>query len=73
MYGIRAHDVSGIVHYVDEQHIVYPAGSLVVMLDMSTNTQSFFTDHDDDVVALCLHPSRRIAASGQVVYGSIHQ
>jgi hypothetical protein len=39
---------------------------LVVMLDMSTNTQSFFTDHDDDVVALCLHPSRRIAASGQV-------
>ena len=54
------------MHYVDEQHIVYPAGSLVVMLDMSTNTQSFFTDHDDDVVALCLHPSRRIAASGQV-------
>ncbi len=54
------------VHYIDEQHIDYPAVALVVVLDISSNTQYFFTDNDDDMVALCLDPSRRIAESGQV-------
>ncbi len=39
---------------------------MVVVLDISANTQSFFTDNDEDVVALCLDPSRRIAESGKV-------
>jgi len=40
------------VHYIDEQHIDYPAVALVVVLDISSNTQFFFTDNDDDMVAL---------------------
>lgn len=66
VYGIRSHDTSGCLHYVSEDHVLYPAGAIVILHDMSTNTQSFFTDHDDDVVALALHPSRNIVASGQV-------
>ena len=66
VYGIRSHDVSGVVHFVDAERILYPAGGLVVLYDMSTNTQSFFVGHDDDVVSLAMHPNRRIAASGQL-------
>jgi len=46
--------------------LLYPAGAFVIMHELSTNTQSFFMDHDDDVVALTIHPNKRIAASGQV-------
>lgn len=66
VYGIRSHDTQGVLHFVDEEHLLYPAGAFVIMHELSTNTQSFFMDHDDDVVALTIHPNKRIAASGQV-------
>lgn len=65
-YGYRGHDVRDSVHYLDSSTIVYPAGSMVVKLEMSTNTQAFFMDHDDDVVCLAVDPTKRFVASGQV-------
>lgn len=65
-YGYRGHDVSDSVHYLDASTIVYPAGAMVVRHDIATNTQSFFLDHDDDVVCLAVDPSKRFVASGQI-------
>jgi hypothetical protein len=39
VYGIRAHDLASVVYFVDEERIIYPAGALVVLYDLATNTQ----------------------------------
>jgi WD40 repeat protein/Ca2+-binding EF-hand superfamily protein len=50
----------------DGLHVVFATASLGVLLDVRTNAQSFFQKHDNDVVALGLHPQREVAATGQM-------
>mmetsp|Transcript_8381 Transcript_8381/g.28139 ORF Transcript_8381/g.28139 Transcript_8381/m.28139 type:complete len:892 (-) Transcript_8381:144-2819(-) len=66
VYGIRSFDTRDIVHYLDSNHIVYPAASLVVIYDIAHHTQQFFDEHDDDVISIAIHPSKKYIASGQV-------
>lgn len=46
--------------------IVFPASAAVVIMDTESNTQRFFLEHDDDVMALAVHPKVDIVASGQL-------
>ena len=46
--------------------IVFPASAAVVIMDTQSNTQRFFLEHDDDVMALAVHPKADIVASGQL-------
>jgi len=45
--------------------IIYPVAGLGVVLDPNTNTQKFFTGHDDDVLSLSYCPAKRLVATGQ--------
>ncbi len=49
-----------------QNKIAYPAASVVIVTDVTTNQQSFFTGHSDDVTCLCQHPSLPIIASSQL-------
>lgn len=35
-------------------------------MDVKNNTQSFFNQHEEDLISFDLHPNRRIAATGQM-------
>lgn len=45
--------------------ICYPAAALVVIMSVESNSQEFFEGHTGAVTALCVHPSKQHAASGQ--------
>ena len=48
----------------DPNLIVYPTAALGVVLDKSNNTQSFYNEHDDDIICLDIHPNKEIIATG---------
>jgi hypothetical protein len=54
------------VMFLDNTRIIYPAAALVVIMDMATQTQSYFAGHSEDVTCITVHPDRTIAASGQL-------
>jgi microtubule-associated protein-like 6 len=56
VYGYRSKDCRNNVRYLKSSNIVYNAAALGVVLDGSNNIQRFFTSHDDDVLAVDLHP-----------------
>jgi WD40 repeat protein len=45
--------------------MAFPAASLVIVLDIPLNKQSYFTGHSGDVTALTIHAERGVAASAE--------
>ena len=54
------------VKYTNDGKIVYHTAALGVVLDKAANEQSFFTNHDEDMVCLAIHPNLKIVATGQM-------
>ena len=52
-----------------DDKIMFPAGALVVVMDMRDGEQGFFSGHSDEVTCLTIHPDRVVAASGQIGKG----
>ena len=52
------------VMFVSENKVMFPAGALVVVMDMRDCMQGFFCGHNDEVTCLTIHPDRVVAASG---------
>ena len=48
-----------------DNRIIYPAASVLVILDTVTNKQSYFKGHKGDVSAICVHAEGNIAASAE--------
>jgi hypothetical protein len=46
--------------------IIYPAASLGVIHDLTSNTQSYFEGHTDDITCLDVDPSGTYAITGQL-------
>jgi len=66
VFGYRAFDTRMNVKYTNEEKIVYHAAALGIVLDKDSNVQTFFTKHDEDMVALAIHNERNIVATGQM-------
>ena len=67
VFGYRAFDTRMNVKYTsDPNKIVYHTAALGIVLDKSTNTQTYFTHHEEDIVSLAIHPNKRIVATGQM-------
>jgi len=66
VFGYRAFDTRMNVKYTSEGKIVYHTAALGIVLDKNSNEQSFFTNHDEDMVCLAIHPSLKIVATGQM-------
>jgi len=65
VFGYRAFDTRMNVKYTSEGKIVYHTAAVGVVLDKE-NEQSFFTNHDEDMVCLAIHPNLKIVATGQM-------
>ena len=46
--------------------IVFASAALGVEMDFIKNNQTFFNEHEEDIVSFDIHPNREIAASGQM-------
>lgn len=67
IFGLSTATYSGSALLVQsEDTILYSSAATVVLHSMSTNTQSFFNGHTDDVTCVALSADGRYAASGQV-------
>ena len=67
VFGYRAFDSRMNIKYTkDENKIVYTTAALGVVLDKKTNKQRYFTNHEEDIVSLCIHPNKYIVATGQM-------
>lgn len=67
VFGYRAFDTRMNIKYTcDPNKIVYHTAALGVVLDKLNNTQQFFTNHEEDIVSLAIHPNKRIVATGQM-------
>lgn len=68
VYGYRTRDCRNNLFYTKSGKIVFPAGSVGVVHDISKNTQRFFHgQHKEDITAVALHPDGKTVASGDVV------
>ncbi|KAJ3210784.1 Echinoderm microtubule-associated protein-like 5 [Dinochytrium kinnereticum] len=68
VHGFRMRDVNNTAFYVSPNTITFPAGSLGIIMNTSTNTQTFFQGHHkEDVTAIAVHPSRKYVATGDIV------
>eukprot|EP00116_Pleurobrachia_bachei_P005409 sb/3465671/ len=58
----------GLLVHPDGEHLIYPLGCTVVVENIKTNEQSFFTGHTNDVSCLAVSKSGRFVASGQITH-----
>ncbi|XP_004681693.1 PREDICTED: echinoderm microtubule-associated protein-like 5 isoform X1 [Condylura cristata] len=70
VFGYRGRDCRNNVHYLnDGDDIVYHTASIGVLHNVTTGTQSFYQEHNDDILCLTVnqHPKFiNIVATGQV-------
>ena len=62
-YGLRS-DVSGNVHFLDEQNVIYPVGSNTVIYNIDQKTQRFIPSSPTSLGPSCIaiSPNRRYLA-----------
>ncbi|MGH0182479.1 UNVERIFIED_CONTAM: hypothetical protein FKN15_009768 [Acipenser sinensis] len=77
VFGYRGNDCRNNVHYLNEgADIIYHTAAVGIVFNLSTASQSFYTEHTDDILCLTInqHPKfPNVVATGQVVTSpSIH-
>ena len=65
IYGYRTRNVRNTLHWCDDKTAVYFAASKGIVHNFTSNTQSFFHGHTDDVTSLAICKSRGVVATGQ--------
>ncbi|KAL0207270.1 hypothetical protein P9112_011898 [Eukaryota sp. TZLM1-RC] len=66
IYGVTTQGIRSMVHFIDDDRIVYPAAGVGVVLSLSSNFQNFFRGHNNDIMSLAISPDRSLVATGQV-------
>ncbi|XP_035204645.1 echinoderm microtubule-associated protein-like CG42247 [Stegodyphus dumicola] len=58
--------IGGELIVLDSGELVYAVGAAVVLYRRTDDSQRHYLDHTEDVCSLCVHPSGRMMASGQI-------
>lgn len=58
VYGYRTKDMRNNLYYLKDGKVLYNAAALGIVLDVENNTQTFFTEHIDDITAIDLSPDK---------------
>eukprot|EP00742_Colponemidia_sp_Colp-10_P006323 GILJ01006777.1.p1 GENE.GILJ01006777.1~~GILJ01006777.1.p1 ORF type:complete len:2262 (-),score=409.36 GILJ01006777.1:195-6980(-) len=66
VYGYHCYENRNNLHYLRNNQIVYHVAATGIVLDPRTNTQKFFIEHNDDIIALAIHPNQQIVATAEV-------
>lgn len=55
----------GLVLHPDNEHIMYPLGTTIVLRHIISRTQNFLRGHDNDISVITVSNSGKYIASGQ--------
>ncbi|KAL0217034.1 hypothetical protein RCL1_007517 [Eukaryota sp. TZLM3-RCL] len=66
VFGISTQGLRNHVTMLDSDTFIYPAANLAVVYTISSNFQSYFRGHDNDVTCLALSPDKSLIATGQI-------
>ena len=64
VHGYSGHSGSNNLHFTSVGGFVYPAAQIGIV--QQKGSQSFFTKHDGDISCCCMHPSKKIVATGEI-------
>jgi len=62
--GFRGKVTDGLILHPDNEHILFPLGTTIVIRNIITRTQQFLRGHDNDVSVIRVSNSGRYVASG---------
>jgi len=65
VYGYRAYDSRHNLHFISPTQIIYTAASFGIILDRTTNTQTFLYNEVKEFTCLSINPKRTYVAIGQ--------
>ncbi|XP_071038654.1 echinoderm microtubule-associated protein-like CG42247 [Parasteatoda tepidariorum] len=51
---------------LDDGELLYAVGNIIVLYKRVNARQRHYLDHTENICSMCLHPSRRMVASGQI-------
>lgn len=60
--------IDGLILHPDNEHIMFPLGTTIVIRNIITRTQQFLRGHDNDISVLRVSNSGKYVASGQVTH-----
>lgn len=67
VYGYRGWDCRNNIGFAQNRsQIVYPVASVGIVLNSDSNSQVHNIEHDDDIIALSVHPEGHIVATGEI-------
>lgn len=62
----RAYDCRSNLFYLRSGEIVYHVAAAGIVYHREKHTQRFYLGHTDDILALAVHPTKDLVATGQV-------
>lgn len=62
----------GLMLHPDNEHLVYPLGSTVVVRHVLSKKQHFLKGHDNKISVIKVSPSGKYIASGQKTHAGLH-
>lgn len=65
VFGYRSFGTKNAVKYTSDAKVVFISAGLGVVMENQKKNQTFFSQHDDDVVSMAVHPRGNICATGQ--------
>ena len=57
IHGYRGFDSKDNVKFTSNGQVLFHSAAVDIVLDIESNTQTFFTSHDEDIVSLAIHPN----------------
>ncbi|XP_071834835.1 echinoderm microtubule-associated protein-like 6 isoform X3 [Apostichopus japonicus] len=66
IHGYRGYDCRNNLFYTQTGEIIYHVAAAGIVYNKESNRQRFYLEHTDDILCLCIHPQKDIAATGQV-------
>jgi cilia- and flagella-associated protein 52 len=60
--------INGLTLHPDNEHILYPLGSSVVVRNVVQRTQTYLRGHDNDITVVAVSPSGKYIATGQKTF-----
>ena len=66
--GFSGQVIDGLILHPDNETLIFPIGSQIVIRNVLTRQDHFLKGHNNDVSCLCLSPSGRYLASGQKTF-----
>jgi len=62
--GFQGKVTSGLILHPDNEHIIYPLGTTIVVRHIISRTQQFLRGHDNDISVITVSNTGKYIASG---------